>query len=219
MERERKPRESVAGKAGLRLRDFFSPMDPDEEMSGNYSEIHRLLGNLSEAPFGGRYAQAINELRMYCIQHQDELLEVMKSGTVTDREASRLLWIGGHAGSVALRDNVSWLPFLQRVWSEKDSMPAEVVSTLEWWFRVHAPGLSEGSTPTTLCVMLLESILLTDESFDREQAIRRLTDMKDGGEISMLEFLQLVDAANKYAKDGHFKNSLIYGQALADEEK
>ena len=198
-------------------RFFFPPRKYDGHEDDDYVQIRWLLDTLQQAKPGDKHERALQDLRDFCIAHQDDLLEVLKSPTLSSKEAKTLLWIGRHVTMAAVSHNLSWFPFLQKVWFERDSMPDVVVSELEWWFPVNSPGFPENFSPTEYCELLLSEVILAYGEFNREKTLLRLLWMKNRGELSTQEYMNLVDATNNFAKDGHFKSSMVYRRAEMQE--
>lgn len=62
--------------------------------------------------------------------------------------------------------------------------------------------------------VLLEEIVLTDGMFDHAAARQQLLNMQRAGEIDLLEYVELTDALNCYAKYGNFDRSRIMQRAM-----
>ncbi len=69
------------------------------------------------------------------------------------------------------------------------------------------------------CVDMLDQIMLTGDHFDYELARQRIEFKKTQGEITLLEYSNLVDACEHRNRDGHYRNSLIYKRAVTEDQK
>lgn len=74
-------------------------------------------------------------------------------------------------------------------------------------------------TNTEKCNQLLDDIFCAGDEFNYELAKERLERWhKIEERISLLEYLNLLDALNKRHKTGHYRDSLIYKRAETSEQ-
>lgn len=177
--------------------------------------ILKQYRKLSQTPSGNRHGEEYIKLHEMVSRYQDELYDLIFSGKVTDeRDLNKLIFFGGHGGSVGKDYNSTWIPFLRRVKDRISELPESIQSHFDWLGKVH----HYWDTETEDCIRLLDKILLTDGNFDYEVAMQRLNKMRVGHDLTAAEYLTLVDACNHRNEDGHYRDCIIYARALAEKK-
>lgn len=72
---------------------------------------------------------------------------------------------------------------------------------------------------TAICEKLLNDLFFSDGQFDYVLAKARIERFMAEGHIGPMEYLNYLDALNHRNKSGHYRDSLIYKRAKADEDK
>lgn len=103
---------------------------PENVICKNYHQ-------LQNTPSGDLHAKKYMELKGFILSHQDDLLKLIFSNRLNEREIGVLLHFGGHGGSVAKEDNLNWIPFMSKVRERQDELPESVQDSLDWLKRVH----------------------------------------------------------------------------------
>jgi len=71
-------------------------------------------------------------------ENQDALYNLIFSGEITDeRELYRIIFFAGHGGSCSKKDNLHWIPFLQRLRERSSELPYSIQVHFEWLGKVH----------------------------------------------------------------------------------
>ena len=68
-----------------------------------------------------------------------------------------------------------------------------------------------------ICERLLDDVLCVDDRFNYQLALLRLKTMQENNNIGVVEYLELVDAANTYNETGSYVGSRIMKRALASK--
>jgi hypothetical protein len=86
------------------------------------------------------------------------------------------------------------------------------------WLEELSENYSNTLSPTEECVSLLNDIMLTNGVLDFDLAMERIGKLKKDNDIDEMGYIHMIDALHHLSEDGHYRDSLYYKKAAAEEE-